>query len=498
MLHSRNDWLIPNIFHQEEAGGGGGGDDDKKLPDESEDLILTDKLFELEMEELDSLLDNENIDIEKLTEWMKLRDENSTIESILIVDEKDDNKKKDQDEDLTDDQKAAAKAAAEKVDEDLDEDAKQKLADAKEKRDQSKADDKKLDDKKADDEAAGKTDDESKADDKTKAKVIKITDEYIKTQEQNFRKQYKDEDPEVVDKKTEYFRDILNGIKGGEMDSKALKNYINAQMYIKTIKSPFDADWKPDEKVVSTPEYIKEATNQKHKIIAEQMHAKYPDMPADAFEDDEVLKQWEEGLSRREYDSYNHFHKEVEGNINKQYDRYTHVVTNWETIAKDTITADVKLFEARLSKLNLTLKDLGIETLDLNETDLYNEYLWKNIIFVDGKTDNPDANIMTFMDDTIPIIRPGSVYAKLIDSNLEKLLGKAGHDGRKQGFKAGMNNQEDPSTSENVGLKHRENLEITEESFDDDDLTPAQMEEKLARLKTAIIAGTGATIKKRK
>ena len=268
-------------------------------------------------------------------------------------------------------------------------------------------------------------------------------------------------------------------------------------MYIKTIKSPFDKDWKPDDKVVSTPEYIKEATTQKHKMIAEQMHAKYPDLPKDAFEDDDVLKEFEEGLSRREYDAYSNFHKEVEGGINKQYDRYAHVVNNWETIAKDTITADVKLFEARLSKLNLTLKDLGIESLDLNETDLYNEYLWKNIIFVDGKTDNPDANIMTFMDEEIPIIKPGSVYAKLVDSNLELLLGRAGHDGRKQGFKAGLDNQEDPSTSELAGLKHREKMEFDEDDINDD-TTPAQDQEKLDKLRAAIIAGTGAKITKRK
>lgn len=485
-------WLIPNKLYQVDDGAGG-DDTNTPKPDESEDLILTNKLFELEMEDLDGLLDNDKIDIQKLTDWMKTRDEESTIESVLIVEDKDLNK------DLNEDQKkvAADEAAAAVADEDLDDEAKQKLADAKE-RDQSKADDKKAGDKKVDDAAAGKTDDGSKADDKSKAKTIKITDEYIAKQEQNFRNQYKDEDPDVVNKKAEYFRDILNGIKGGEMDTKALKNYINAQMYIKTIKSPFDADWKPDEKVVGTPEYIKEATTKKNEIISDQMHAKYPDIPEDAFEDDDVLKEFEEGLSKREYDSYRNFYKEVADSINKQYDRYAHVVNNWETIAKDTITADVKLFEARLSKLNLTLKDLGIDTLDLDEKDLYNEYLWKNIIFVDGKTDNPDGNIMTFMDEKIPIIKPGSVYAKLIDSNLELLLSKAGHDGRKQGFKVGLDNQIDPSTSELAGLQHRENLEITEETFDDENLTPEQMKEKTDLLKAAIVAGTSAKINKRK
>ena len=44
----------------------------------------------------------------------------------------------------------------------------------------------------------------------------------------------------------------------------------------------------------------------------------------------------------------------------------------------------------------------------------------------------------------------------------------------------------------------KDKLEITEEDFDDDDLTPEQIQDKLDKLKTSIGAASGAKVNKRK
>jgi hypothetical protein len=427
---------------------------------------------------LDELIDRDDIDLDKYLEWMKTQDADATIESVLIVEKEEDETDDDQDK-KDDDDLEVKKAAA-----------------LKKEGDQTEGDDKK-EDKKVEEESKGKTDDDSVVDGKTKTKTIKISDEYITKQVQNFREQMKDKDPELINKKSGQFQDILNGIKGGEMDAKALKNYINAQMYIKTIKSPFDKDWKPESKVVEDPEYIRKATEQKQKMIQSRIKEKFPTIPDDAFEDEDALKEFEESLSRREFQDYTNVYDTITKEIDSEYDRYVHIVNNWEDIAKDTITTDVKLFEARLAKVNLSLKDLGIDSLDLDEKDLYNEYLWKNVLFTEGDTNQPDDSILVFMDDTIPVVRPGTIYNKLLDLNLEAILGQKQHDARKQGFNAGLNNHEDPSTSDLAGKEHREKIEIDEEDFDDDNLTPEQIQDKLDKLKAGMLQASGAKVKKR-
>lgn len=482
MLHFMN-WLIPNILYQ--ADGGTGGEDIKPDPDpdpgegdEDLEVDVETKLKDLDADALNELMDREDIDYDKYLDWMKTEDEEVSIKDILVEEETDDDNKDADDKSTTDDDDTKDKDADDDADLEKDKDP-----------DKKTSDDDKSDDKKVDDDSKDKTDDDSAADDKTKAKTIKISDNYINKQVQSFRDQMKDDDPAIAAKKTQHFQEVMEGIKGGLFDPKSLKNYINAQMYIKTIKSPFDKDWKPEQKVVNDPAYIEKATKQKSEMMLKRLKGDYPDLPDDAFEDDDSLKDFEEGLSRREFLEFSDKMKAADTEITSEYDRYAHVVENWEQIATDTITTDVKLFEARIAKLNLSLKDLGIESLDLDKKDLYNEYLWKNVLFTDGKTDQPNDNVLTFMDGKIPIVKPGTVYQKLMDLNLEHIVGKKENDGLNKGFKAGINNQEDPSTSDLAGKKHREKVEIDEDVFDDDNLTPDQIQEKLDRMKSNIAAG---------
>jgi len=56
---------------------------------------------------------------------------------------------------------------------------------------------------------------------------------------------------------------ILTGVKGDQFTDRAFKNYVNSQLYIKSLKSPFDPNWKPDAAVVKSPDYLEMATKQK-------------------------------------------------------------------------------------------------------------------------------------------------------------------------------------------------------------------------------------------
>jgi len=481
-------WIIPNKFYQVDDKAG--GDPGKiKDPPETEEVELEPKakLFELELDYIDQLFDRDDVDAQKLLDWMKTRDEETTLDAILIKEKED--------------AKAAAdgKVAADDTDDDKgkkDPDAEKEITD--DESDLTKAEDKKSDDKKVEEPDKSKIEDDAGTEDKTKVKTIKISEEYINKQVQNFRDQWKDENPDAANKKIEAITDILNGVKGGEMDPRALKNYVNAQLYIKTIKSPFDADWKPDQIDVTNPEYIEKATKQKQEMIVNKIKTKYPDFPEDALKDDDSLKEFEDSLSRRQFQEYSSFYDEVTKSIDSEYDRYVHVTQNWETIAEQTIKTDVSLFQSRLAKLNLTLKDIGIDSLDLNEKDLYNEYLWKNVLFVGGETSKPREDVLVFMDNVIPVIKPKSVYNLLMDLNMDSIVKAREHKARQQGFNAGLNNIEDPSTSLLPGKEHRQKVEIDAEDFDDDNLTPQQMQDKLDRLKNTIAASSGAVVKKRK
>jgi len=477
-------WVIPNIFFQKDGGEGGDPPDPDPTIKEDEELELdpTSKLAEMELETIDQLFDREDVDGDKLLDWMKTRDEETTLETVLIKDEKD--KKDTDDKTDTDDDDGKVETDLKDEEDKPGEDEEDKPGDQTDKKTDDKPDDK----KDADDDQTGKMADQKPGEDKTGTKAFKITENYINRQVQNFRDQWKDDPPDVLNKKINAIQDILDGIKGSEMDQKSLKNYINAQLYIKTIRSPFDSDWKPDQKVVSDPKYIEEATKQKQKMIINKMKAKFPEFPDEAFDDDDALSEFEEGLSRRQYQEYDAFYKQTTGEIDNEYDRYVHITQNWESIAESTIRTDVALFKAKLARYNLTPKDIGIESLDLDD-QLYNEYLWKNVIFQEGDTNKPNPDVLTFMDDVIPIVKPKEVYNNLMEINMDAIIAAKEHKARQQGFKTGLNNMEDPSTSNLPGKEHRDKVEIEVEDFDNDDLTPEQIQEKLDRIKNSIASG---------
>lgn len=458
-------WVIPPKFYSPDGSEGG---DPGKPEDENLELDLTDDtdLSQLDPDSIYQIMEMDNIQEDKLLDWIK----SGSKEQLFFKDIKEAEK--------SDDDK--------KTDDAADPQNPNKDADDKDKQDDTdNADPNKADDSTAKD--PGKTDQKADADkDKTlEAKTIKVSEEYIAGQIAKLKDQLKGKDPDLIDKQVTNLETILNSIKDGEMDGRSLKNYINAQTYIKTLKSPLDKDWKPDPKVVSTPEYIEKATKQKQQMIADAIREKYPDYPADG--DQEAVQDFEDSLTNREYDEYKNIKQQRASEISDRYDRYQHLAENWEDIARDTVKSEILLFSKKLESYKIKAQDLGISNLDLDDKN-YNEYLYKHVLFDDKGNPNPD--VFTFVDNVIPIVKPFSVYNNLMNANLDQIIALKEAAARKEAYRKGIDDQPDPSLSDNQqNPGQRDEITINENSFDDDSLTPEQHDSMLAKIKNSIIRG---------
>jgi hypothetical protein len=465
------EWIIPQVFFAPDGAEGG----ESKEPDEiegedqnqePEEVELTDDLdlSELDSESIYEIMELDNIQEDKILDWVKT----GMKEKLLYKDVK-----VAKEETKTDD-------AADQQVSDQDKDA---VSDPEDKDKSDVVDDSKKDGDSTTKEP-GKTDskDDVNADKTAEAKTIKITDEYITKQIANLKEQLKGKDPDAIEKQVSNLESILGGVKGDEMTPRVLRNYVNAQNYIKTLKTPFDKDWKPDPAVVNTPEYIEKATKQKQLMIAEAIKQKYPDYPADA--DLEAIQDFEDGLSNREYDAYKELRDGEGKRISDNYDRHQHLAENWEDIARDTLQSEIQLFKKSLEDKKISLKDLGIQSLDLDDK-LYNEYLYNNLLF-DAKG-NPNPNVFTFVDNVIPVVKPMSVFNALRDLHFDNIIALREAAARKEAYRKGIDDQPDPSLSDYQQQPgQRDEIEIDDKSFDDD-LSLEENEKLLQRVKNTIL-----------
>lgn len=461
-------WIIPPVCFAPDGSEGGDPKPEDKIEDENLELDLTDDtdLSQLDAESIYQIMEMDNIQESKLMDWVK----SGMKEQLFFKDIKE--------AEISDDEK--------KTDDAADPQNPNKDADDKDKQiDKDNADPNKPIDgtEKPADKTAAKADADK---DKTlETKTIKVSEEYIANQLAKLKEQLKGKDPDLIDKQVNNLEVILTSIKDGEMDGRSLKNYINAQTYIKTLKTPLDKDWKPDPKVVNTPEYIEKATKQKQQMIADAIREKYPDYPTDG--DKAAVQDFEDSLTNREYDEYKIIKQERAGEISDRYDRYQHLTENWEDIARDTVKSEIYLFTKKLESLKIKAQDLGISNLDLDDKN-YNEYLYKNVLF--DEKGNPKDDIFTFVDNVIPVVKPFSIYNTLVNANMDQIIALREAAARKEAYRKGIDDQPDPSLSDNQqNPGQRDEITINENSFDDDSLTPEQHDSLLAKLKNSIIRG---------
>lgn len=472
-------WIIPQLFFAPD-GSDGGSDNSKKKPDEeiedenlnkenqddeNPETDLTDEtdLKSLEVQSLYDIVEREDVDQDKILDWLRA----GKKETLLFKDVK-------------------TKVEQEKLDKDKDKDLDDDNPDADK---NNKADD---DNSKK---AVDKTSADKTKDDKTSEKLVVVDDKYILKQLEKLRDQLKDKDPETIKKQEEQMKLILEGINGDSLSPRALRNYVNGQLYIKEIKSPFDKDWKLDDDVKKSKEYIDKAEKQKNLMIVNAIKAKYPDFPEKALEDREILKEWERDFKdddRKAFNEYTELFDTVEKNITNDYDQYFYIQENWEMMAKDTISQDVAMFMSRISKYNLELKDLGIDSLKLDD-NLHNKYLWENVLFTQQGVTNPD--IVKYLDNEIPIVTPGAVYNALLNLNLDIIIQAKEQRARESAYKSGIDDQPDPSLSDSKHSGEREEIEFNDDVLNDDEAPIEKIDQFLNKIKSSI-AGKGGKQRK--
>lgn len=239
--------------------------------------------------------------------------------------------------------------------------------------------------------------------------TITINDDYIKSQ------------PKEI-------QEILRPIKGDTLTDRALKNYINAQMYIKKHKNLPKEEIKSDKtqkqftesQVENAPQIQYNNIDSVDKAIAEALKVKYKDMEIDYENPKDTIREYASDLQISDPIKYYEFVKDYElakNRISEEVNRQKYIVENWQQISVENINKDVEKFKQDLEEVGLTLEDLNLN-LELDEK-LYNKYLYENIFAPNGKV-NTEV-VVPLTDDAI-LIPEGAVYKKLVELNYKNIL----------------------------------------------------------------------------
>ena len=315
--------------------------------------------------------------------------------------------------------------------------------------------------------AGDKTPPEVKTSDATKTFTVdekQIVDRVAKFRKDN---EEKVKDPAVLNAMVDDFQKILETVKGDPFNEHSLKMHINAQTYIRNVKTPFAPDWKPDPKVTQTAEYIKKATEHKNNVILANLQDRYdgvdfPLFPAAALSDPNVKREFEKEListDPSEYDNYKQTLNKSEKEINAEFDRWQYVDQNWETMAADTIKSDVTLFHKFLESQKVKPEDIGIPDLTLDDK-YYNKFLYENIFYRGkGKT---NEDVFAMYNGKYPVVKPFSVYNTLRDFFLDSIIAKREEAARIEGYELGKKDTVEPGMSNSLNPGEREIIDVAD------------------------------------
>lgn len=308
----------------------------------------------------------------------------------------------------------------------------------------------------------------------SKVNLVEVNGDYIR----KFIADFKEKTKDASDEQVEALKEILKGIEGDQLTPRALQNYVNAQLYIKEIKSPLDKDWKLPE-TEKTEEYLKKAEETKIKTLAAKIREQFPDYPDPT--DEEAVVDFEESLSRRDYQRYMELKQQEEKRISETFDRYFYIANNWEKIAIDTLKGDIQMFEKKLNEVGLKPSDLGLD-LSLDQEG-YNKFIYDNILFRNGKIDN---KLVNYIADTVPVLEPLGVYNRLLDLFLPDIIELAKSQGKTAGYKEAVKDIPEPGTHLSKGvLDNEEELTLLGEGDVDDEY----LDKVLNKVKKKILKG---------
>lgn len=265
---------------------------------------------------------------------------------------------------------------------------------------------------------------------KYKVHTIKIDEKYISEQPPEIQK-------------------ILRPIKGDILSERALKNYINAQLFIEKQKAS-----KQDVSKETYTQQVSQQTSQPvqtdilktddfNRALYMTLKVKYNDLPEldNDTSPEEQLKDYLTDLQISDPIKYYKFLKDYDlasQKIQEQISQYKYIEENWEHISAENIKKDVQKFENDLKEYGLTLQDLGLN-LELDDK-YYNEYLYNNILL---KNNEANPEVVQKISDKALLIPEGAVYKKLIELNFKNILSLA----KSKNASSGINKKVPPSMS---------------------------------------------------
>jgi hypothetical protein len=315
--------------------------------------------------------------------------------------------------------------------------------------------------------AAGKTVSDNKISDATK--VFIVDDKQIADRVAKFTADNKEviKDPAQLAEAVDNFKRILESVKGDPYNEHNLKVHINAQTYIKNLKSPFAPDWKPDPKVTQTPEYIDKAIKHKNNVILNRLQSKFdgvelPLFPKEALESKEARREFEKELIASDPSEFNNYQKmmdDTEKGINEDFDKWQYIDQNWETMAADTIKTDVMLFKNFLVSQKVKPEDIGLPDLNLNES-FYNQFLYENVLY---KGKNPNDDVFSMYRNKYPIVKPGAILNSLTNIFLDSIIAKREEAARIEGYEFGKKDTVEPGMSNSSNPGEREIIDVADD-----------------------------------
>jgi hypothetical protein len=236
-------------------------------------------------------------------------------------------------------------------------------------------------------------------------------------------KEIVDVTPEYIEAQPEEVRPYLKGLEGETLSLRVIKDLVNKDWKIQQMKR----EGKPEPE--SAPPTLTRTIPVNADIngqIVQRLRTKYQDIPEGASQQDldEYItdKAASSALAAEEFkDDYRAVKQQVTGDVQKvQY-----IADNWAPLAKTTIDKAVGRLNAHLEKFKTKASDLGLD-LALNQ-ELYNDFLFKKVLFVGGDINRPDPNVITrYARDAdrshdFFVLNEDAVYQRLVDASLPML-----------------------------------------------------------------------------
>ena len=305
-------------------------------------------------------------------------------------------------------------------------------------------------------ELAGKKDDETKGEDKTLPDSIEVNEDFIN--QETFADDLK------FDKlNQEYLKEALSSIKGKNVDTDVLKNYVHTQVTLQELKAGNqkkeldEGDFlteKPEREIPAkveldttglSEEEIENVNMARAQALYARLKPKYKDLSIEDLENKDAVNEYISSMNINnplDADEFKQDYRKENSEIVKAVNDYKKYSTEWPNIMRNDATEQIKKFEGYLAKKELTVADLG-KTLD-------EAYIINNILQDENGKLKPDLISYYKNNNQIPILNKDKFYQALLDHFDDEITSTV----EKRGVNSFIDNKErkkpNPSISEST------------------------------------------------